>query len=495
MTALLAIISILLIAVIAVQIGKVTELAAKIRGEEEVQEMDNKRTSVWLLVFMVVFLVACVWSAVYYKNYMLGYGPHTSASEHGADLDWIFKVTLFFTGIVFIATQIALFYFSYKYRAERGRKATFFSHSTKLEIYWTAIPAVVMTLLVIGGLDVWNTVMADVSPDEEYMEIEATGYQFAWQLRYPGPDGQLGTRDYKLTSGTNPLGQDWTDAKNWDDIHPGEIVLPVGKKVRVRITARDVLHDFYLPHFRVKMDAVPGMPTYFVFTPNKTTEEYRQELKKYPEYNVPDPNDPTKMMWETFEYELACAELCGSGHWSMKRLVKIVSQQEYDTWIKGQQSYYLSTIRNTEDDPLKGKLLDIEIKQRKQEFTDAFESAVKADSASAKVLQLKYVEFQTGSAALTDLSRYELDNLVAALTKYATLKIEVAGHTDNVGDPAANVSLSQQRAETVTRYLINKGIDAGRLTARGYGDTRPKESNDTEEGRAQNRRTEFAIRS
>jgi cytochrome c oxidase subunit 2 len=243
------------------------------------------------------------------------------------------------------------------------------------------------------------------------------------------------------------------------------------------------------------MDAVPGMPTYFVFTPNKTTEEYRQELKKYPEYNVPDPNDPTKMMWETFEYELACAELCGSGHWSMKRLVKIVSQQEYDTWIKGQQSYYLSTIRNTEDDPLKGKLLDIEIKQRKQEFTDAFESAVKADSASAKVLQLKYVEFQTGSAALTDLSRYELDNLVAALTKYATLKIEVAGHTDNVGDPAANVSLSQQRAETVTRYLINKGIDAGRLTARGYGDTRPKESNDTEEGRAQNRRTEFAIRS
>lgn len=230
MTALLAILSIILIAIIAVQIGKVTELAAKIRGEEEVEEMNNKRTSYWLVVFMVVFLVACVWSAAYYKNYMLGYGPHESASVHGASLDWTFKVTLFFTGIVFFLTQIALFWFSYKYRAERGRKATFLSHSNKLEIIWTAIPAVVMTLLVVGGLDVWNEVMADVSPDEEYMEIEATGYQFAWQLRYPGADAKLGTRDYKLTTGTNPLGQDWTDAKNWDDIHPGEIVLPVGKR-------------------------------------------------------------------------------------------------------------------------------------------------------------------------------------------------------------------------------------------------------------------------
>lgn len=494
MTALLAILSIILIAIIAVQIGKVTELAAKIRGEEEVEEMNNKRTSYWLVVFMVVFLVACVWSAAYYKNYMLGYGPHESASVHGASLDWTFKVTLFFTGIVFFLTQIALFWFSYKYRAERGRKATFLSHSNKLEIIWTAIPAVVMTLLVVGGLDVWNEVMADVSPDEEYMEIEATGYQFAWQLRYPGADAKLGTRDYKLTTGTNPLGQDWTDAKNWDDIHPGEIVLPVGKKVRVRITARDVLHDFYLPHFRVKMDAVPGMPTYFVFTPNKTTEEYRQELKEYPEYNVPDPNDPTKMLWETFEYELACAELCGSGHWSMKRLVKIVTQDEYDTWLKAQQSYYLSTIRNTDDDPLKGQVLDFEIKERKKAFSDALEAALKADSAAAKVIQLKYVEFETGSAALTDLSRYELDNLAGAMKANAGLKIELGGHTDNIGEPAANLTLSQQRAESVMRYLVSNGVDASRLSARGYGDTRPKATNDTDEGKAQNRRTEFTIK-
>ena len=82
--------------------------------------------------------------------------------------------------------------------------------------------------------------MADISPDEDYIEVEATGYQFAWVLRYPGDDGKLGTRDFRLIDGTNPLGQDWTDEKNIDDFHPNELVLPVNKKVRVRITARDV---------------------------------------------------------------------------------------------------------------------------------------------------------------------------------------------------------------------------------------------------------------
>ena len=143
-------------------------------------------------------------------------------------------------------------------------------HDNKLEVIWTAVPAVVMCFLVIRGLVAWNEVMADVSEGEEHIEIEATGQQYLWHLRYPGADGKLGTRNFRLIkSGENPLGQDWMDDKNLDDIMPSEIVLPVGKKVRVRITAMDVLHSFDLPHFRVKMDAVPGMPTYFVFTPTK----------------------------------------------------------------------------------------------------------------------------------------------------------------------------------------------------------------------------------
>ena len=372
MTILLVIISIILIAVIIVQIGKVTELAAKIRGEEEMQYEVNRSQGGYMILFLVVFLIGCIVSAVYFKNYMLGYGPHLPASEHGSILDKMFNVTLFFTGIVFVITHILLFYFGWKYSAKKGRKALFIPHDNKLEIIWTAIPAVVMTFLVVGGLDAWNEVMADVSDDDKYLEIEATGFQFGWNLRYPGADGLIGEKNYKLISSENPLGQNWKDEKNLDDFLATELVLPVGQKVRVRITAQDVLHNFYLPHFRVKMDAIPGMPTYFVFTPSKTTEEYRQELKKYAEYNVPDPADPLKMLWETFEYELACAELCGRGHYSMKRPVKIVSQEEYDTWLASQSSYYLSNIRFKESDPWTDKLFDTEVSSKKEAFNAAF---------------------------------------------------------------------------------------------------------------------------
>lgn len=495
MTFLLAVLCLLLIAVIVVQIGRVTELATKIRGEEEMQLLVNKRQANLSLVFMVLFLIGCIVSAYMYKDWMLGYGPHKAASAHGSSLDSMFNVTLFFTGIVFVVTQVALFYFAWKYKGEKGKKALFMPHNNTIEVVWTAVPAIVMAFLVIRGLDTWNEVMADVNPNEDYIEIEATGYQFAWHLRYPGPDGKLGARNYKLISGTNPLGQDWTDLKNMDDIHADRIVLPVNKKVRVRITARDVLHNFYLPHFRVKMDAVPGMPTYFIFTPTKTTAEYREELSNYKQYQQPaDPADPTgPKMWEAFNYELACAELCGKGHFSMRRIVEIVSQEEYEAWLSQQSSYYLSSIRGSDDDPNKDKLFDFEIQQRKQEFTDAVEKAITSDSIAGRTIRFSYVSFETGSANLTALSKYELDNLVEALQKYPGMTIEIAGHTDNTGDASANQTLSEGRAGAVYDYLVSKGIDAGRLRAVGYGATRPVDTNDTDAGRANNRRTEFRI--
>lgn len=362
MTALLILICLILITIVVVQIGRVTELASSIRGEEDSQYESNKWNGLLSVIFLVLFLAGTVISAWYYKNWMLGFGPHDAASAHGSKIDFLFNLTLFFTGIVFIITHIALFWFSWKYRGRKGHKADFISHNDKLEVIWTIIPAVVMALLVVGGLDAWNEIMSDVAEDEEHIEIEATGVQFNWLIRYPGADGKLGARNYKLISGLNPIGQDWTDVKNHDDLQPSEIVLPVGKKVRVRIIGRDVLHNFYLPHFRVKMDAVPGIPTYFVFTPSKTTEEYRQELSRYKEYQVPaDPADPEgKQLWEVFNYELACAELCGSGHFSMRRIVRIVSDAEYEEWLAQQSSYYLANIRNGDEDPLKGQMIEIE---------------------------------------------------------------------------------------------------------------------------------------
>ncbi|MCB0596091.1 MAG: OmpA family protein [Lewinellaceae bacterium] len=503
MTALMATTCLILIAIIVVQIGKVTELASKIRGEEEVEEQTNRRHGNYSLLFMVLFLVGSVASAWYYKDSMLWYGPNESASVHGSSLDSIFNITLFFTGIVFIITQVLLFYFAWKYRGQRGRKALYMPHDNRLEVVWTVIPAIVMTFLVVGGLDAWNEVMADIDPGEEFIEIEGTGYQFAWHLRYPGADGKLGARDYKMISATNPLGQVWTDPKNVDDIHPSEIYLPVGKKVRVRITARDVLHNFYLPHFRVKMDAVPGMPTYFVFTPKTTTEEYRQKLgaldlngqPKYPEWHERvDPNDPeSPKRYEAFDFELACAELCGKGHYAMRRVVKIVSEGEYQDWLSKQPSYYLSTIRGTEDDPNKDVLFEPEIQQRRQEFDDNLEKALSSEDPAAKTLELNYVNFETNSAELTKLSAYQLDNLASALNKYPAMAIEISGHTDNTGEPDYNQQLSEQRAQKVKSYLADKGIAESRLAAVGYGASRPMADNNTEEGRDQNRRTEFRI--
>ena len=493
MTGLVAILIIVLIAVIVVQIGRLSEIAAKIRGEEEVEQRDNNKTAVYMLLFLVAFLAFCFISGWMYKDRMLGYGPHQAASEHGSSLDSIFNITLFWTGIVFVITHIALFWFSYKYRANKNRTAYFFPHSTRLEIIWTVVPTFVLVYLVVSGLRIWNDVMFDVDPEDDYIEIEATGYQFAWDLRYPGPDGKLGTKDFrKINLANNPLGQDWSDPKNIDDFQPTEIVLPKGQKVRVRINSKDVLHNFYLPHFRVKMDAVPGLPTYFVFTPIKTTEEYRQELRDYPEWQQPvDPSDPeSAMRWEEFEYELACAELCGKGHYSMRRLVKIVEPDEYEEWLAGQTSYYMSNIRNTENDPFLGQLLDVEILERDRELTSEFKTAIDSEESSS-LIRLKNVFFETGSAELKDDSKYELNKLASLINENEGITVEITGHTDSTGDADANMVLSNDRANAVVNYLSEKGVSG--LSSRGYGSTQPVDSNDTEEGRKNNRRTEIII--
>ncbi len=364
---------------------------------------------------------------------------------------------------------------------------------------WTAVPAVVMTFLVARGLVAWNNIFPTLTNEDKYIEIEATGYQFAWDIRYPGPDGKLGNKDFRLIDlAKNSLGLDFTDEHSADDVVLGgtdKIVLPVDTTVKVRITAKDVLHNFYLPHFRVKMDAVPGLPTSFIFKPVLTTKEFREQLSQYPEWQVPadakDPEGPKR--WEVFEYELACAELCGKGHYSMRRVIEVVSRDEYNAWISQQKSFYMTNIRNTEADPNKGKkLFSFEIKQRAEELKAEFANVL-SDSAKTNIIPLKNVFFETGSDKLSDLSKHELDNLVTILKNRPSVRVELAGHTDNVGDAAMNLELSQKRASGVLNYLVSNGVDAGKLVAKGYGQNNPLESNDTPEGRDKNRRTELKI--
>ncbi len=502
MTYFVALAIIVLLAIVVVQIGKLSELAARIRGEEAVEISNNNAQGKALVAFMFVFLIGCIWSAIYYKNSMLGYGPLSSASAHGFELDHIFNITLIVTGIVFVITHVLLFWYSYKYRGASGKKAIFFAHDTKLEMIWTVVPAVVMTYLVANGLIAWNSIFPTLTSEDKYLEIEATGYQFAWDIRYPGADGKLGNKDFRLIDpASNSLGIDWKDEASVDDIVLGgtdKILLPKDSTIKVRITAKDVLHNFYLPHFRVKMDAVPGLPTSFIFTPVKTTQEFREQLSAYPEWQVPaDPADPTgPKKWEKFEYELACAELCGKGHYSMRRVIEVVSREEFDTWLAGQKPFYAANIRNTESDPWAGKkLFDYEIKARNFELRSAVARFVDDTTGTMKnVINLEHVFYVTGSSDLnSELSKHELDNLATLMERFPKMRIELAGHTDNVGDAAANLVLSNDRAAKVKAYLVEKGVSTDRLVARGYGQDQPIESNETPEGRQKNRRTELRI--
>ncbi|MGH1337527.1 MAG: cytochrome c oxidase subunit II transmembrane domain-containing protein [Aureispira sp.] len=346
-----------LLTVFVVQIGRARELASIVRNDPAEQDEINKFHTGLGMIFMISFLISCVVSFIYYIPTTLGWGPNIAASLHGPEVDYMFNLTLFFCAIVFFLTHIALFWFAWKYKGKQGKLGLYWAHNDTLEMVWMIIPAVVMTFLVVGGLQAWNMIMTDLpenhvsvvlpEEDNEYIEIEATGAQFLWFLRYSGRDGKIGTKYFTQINSDNPVGQIWTDEKNLDDFMTTEIVLPVNKKVRVRITARDVLHNFYIRDMRVKTDAVPGMPTYFIFTPTVTTDSMRRRLSQYPEWQVPSRLDETKERWEVFNYELACAELCGRGHYSMKNLVKIVSEEEYLAWVDKNEGGKLEEVTDT----------------------------------------------------------------------------------------------------------------------------------------------------
>lgn len=318
LTNVLGLLIVLLVLVVIFQIARATEAIGILRGNKATaQEQNNKLHGTLFLLFMVVSLPLSVWSAWYYKDWYL---PAPS-SVHGAWIDDMFFWTLIATVPVFILTHIALFWFSYTYSGKVGGKAYYFPGSNRLELIWTAIPAFVMVLLVYRGISDWYKIM--INPPQDSMIVEATGQQFSWTLRYAGADNKLGTKQIKLINSENAFGQDWKDTNNNDDFAADTLHLQLNKPVLVKINALDVLHSFFLPHFRVKMDAVPGIPTQFYFIPNKTTAQMRKEL-----------NNPN------FNYELACAELCGQAHFNMRRIVVVEEEKDFKRWFAAQESLY-----------------------------------------------------------------------------------------------------------------------------------------------------------
>ncbi|MBK7764248.1 MAG: cytochrome c oxidase subunit II [Bacteroidetes bacterium] len=335
MSGLLLVFLVALIFIVLYQVSRSSEMVARIQGEELFDKKRNKILSYSMLVLWVAFMVGIYACHVYMMPLM---GP-AAASDHGKDYDFMFLVTLWVTGLVFMLTQFLLFWFAFKYQRIGDKVPYNFAHSTKLELVWTTIPALAMAVLVAIGLKSWFK-MTDAAP-KGAMQIEMVGKQFNWISRYAGADGVLGKKNYTLINDNNNiLGLDWNDKKNMDDIviPNGEIHLVVNKPVELLIGSRDVIHDVGLSHFRLKMDAVPGITTRLWFTPTVTTAQMKKKTGN---------ND--------FVYEVSCDQMCGKGHYSMRAVVIVETQAQFDAWMQMQQSYYAQNHAAPEAAPTKAE--------------------------------------------------------------------------------------------------------------------------------------------
>ncbi len=206
-----------------------------------------------------------------------------SVSTFGPDIDRIYYVVLWITGITFVLTEALLLYFLLRYRHKEGRKAHYTHGNNRLEIVWTVVPAIILLGLAFTSKGVWARVKSELPSGAVELVVEAK--QFEWNITYPGADGTLGTDD--------------------DFTKRNELHIPVNQPVIVNLRAEDVIHSFFLPEFRVKQDALPGknIPVWFEAT-------------------------------ETGEFTLACAELCGIGHYRMGGRVIVHSAADYEAWIQ-----------------------------------------------------------------------------------------------------------------------------------------------------------------
>jgi len=258
-------------------------------------------------------LAVLIWlitlSAVVLFSGRYGWFPE-QISEHGDAIDRQFVITLVVVGIAFILAQVTLGYYIWRFR-DQGQGRVIYTHgSTRLEVAWTLLTGVVFVTLAIMGQSVWAQLHLQ-DPPSDAMEIEVTGQQFVWNIRYPGADGKFGRTHPKLISDQqNPVGLDRRDPASRDDVvSVNQMAIPVDRPIKVVLRSKDVTHGFWVPVLRVKQDAVPGLaiPIYF------------KALK-------------------TGKYEIACVELCGLAHYRMKGILTVMTDQELKAWLRDRAS-------------------------------------------------------------------------------------------------------------------------------------------------------------
>ncbi len=226
-------------------------------------------------------------------------------TKGGEKIDFIFYIIFWLTFVVFVVVQSVFLWFIVKYRRKRGVPAVYSHGNNKLEIIWTTAPALIFIVLGVYSNHIWKTELRAPAP-EDSIKIDIVAYQFGWHIRNPGRDGKLGGSDVSLQGKDSWFGLKEGDANGTDDYQSENVLtVPVGRNVNIILSSLDVIHSFYVPVFRMYQDAVPGRSINWVWF------------------------EATK----TGTYDLACSQLCGSGHYNMKATVNIVSQEDYDKLV------------------------------------------------------------------------------------------------------------------------------------------------------------------
>lgn len=233
----------------------------------------------------------------------------TSIASNWGFIDDTMALTFWITSAGFVTVILFMAYCLYRFQSRPGRRATYEPENRRLEILLGAVTTVAVVVLLAPGLAVWGSY---INPPEDALELEAVGVQWNWSFRLPGRDKSFGASDVRFIEGSNALGVSPVDPRGRDDIiiTSGELHIPLGKPIKVLLRSIDVLHDFYIPEVRAKMDLVPGMETYFWFTATKAGQ-----------------------------YEILCVAYCGTGHPQMRGTLFVETEADYRTWLDAQQTF------------------------------------------------------------------------------------------------------------------------------------------------------------
>src|SRR6266850_2002575 len=251
-------------------------------------------------------------------------GMPALAATHGLQIDNLIGWIHIFMLVLFVGWGGFFLYAVVRFRQSRNPVADYRGVTSNRSIYSEIGVAVVEAILLVGfAIPIWAARVESIPPESEALAVQLTGEQFAWNVRYAGPDGIFGRTDIKLIDlQSNPLGVDRSDPAAKDDVTTvNQLYLPVNKPIIVTLRSKDVIHSFNVPEFRVKQDAIPGLTIPIWFIPNVTTTEMRARTGN-PE----------------FQYEIACAQLCGLGHYRMRGFVTVQTPEDFQKWMDDEQA-------------------------------------------------------------------------------------------------------------------------------------------------------------